>query len=366
MQLYGRVRMNAARGHFYVALRWQGQRRYFSQIPTRGDDWLECKTREMAEHLQREISREIDRGTFHPARWQRSRPLRLKSYSQEWLERQQHIQHCTKMGYVTHLNNHILPALGSKFIGDISHQDYEDFYNRLNDLAPKTRKNIFICLFKIIEDARRSGAISQAPERLRFDGPRSVPHKEIAWITAESFERVMEHMPAEHQPVFRFMFLTGCRPSEARALQWRDIRADHILISRAWTAGKGKAEIKLPKNRRVQPIPLSAVVAALVESVRQNQKQLSEWVFIDPRYGRPYSAMLPRLWNPACEAALGQRLKMYNLRHSFANSLLAGGVDLDTVSRLLRHSSTSVTETHYGRPHLQVLKQAVDNVQRIK
>jgi hypothetical protein len=62
MRLHGSVKHNQQRGHWYVALRWQGQRKYFSQIPTRGDEWLECKTEEMALHLQREISREIDRG----------------------------------------------------------------------------------------------------------------------------------------------------------------------------------------------------------------------------------------------------------------------------------------------------------------
>lgn len=364
MQLYGRVRMNAARGHFYVALSWQGQRRYFSQIPTRGEDWLECTTKEMAEHLQREISREIDRGAFHPGRWNRQKPLRLSKWSKTWIGRQQHIRHITMAGYLSSIANHILPALGSKFIGDISHADYEDLYNSL-PLSPKSKKNVFVCLFKMVEDARRAGVITQVPERLRFDGPRSVPPHEIQWVTVETFERIMGHMPEEHRPIFRFVFLTGCRLSEARALQWRDIKPDHIVISRTWTHGKGKAETQPPKNRKVQPIPLSDAVGALLRFVRDGQKILSEWVFIDARYGRPYSHMLPRIWNPACTAA-GVSLKACNLRHSFANNMLAGGVELDMVSKLLRHSSTAITQEHYGRPHLAVLKRAVDNVQRIK
>jgi integrase len=365
MNLVGSVKFNATRDHWYVRLRWQGQRKYFSQIPTRGDDWLECRTQEMAEHLQREISREVDRGVFHPARWQRSRPMRFKFFASEWLTRQQHIRHATLCGYQCSLRNHLIPALGDKFIGDINHSDYEDLYNALQ-LSPKSKKNVFVCLFKIIEDAKRSGILAQVPERLRFDGPRSIHQNEIKWITAETFERIMEKMPPEHQPIFRFLFWTGCRPSEARALQWRDIRPDHIMITRTWTHGKGKAELQPPKNRKIQPIPLGDAVRLLLESVRSNQKILTEWVFIDPRYSRPYSHMLPLIWNPACKAVLGYGIRLYNLRHSFANGLLAGGVDIETVSRLLRHSSTAITQEHYGRPHLQVLKQAVDNVQKIR
>ena len=365
MKLQGAVKFNASRKHWYVSLRWQGQRCYFSQIPTRGDEWLPCSTQEMADHLQREISREIDRGVFHPARWQKSKPMRFAAYSQEWLTRQGHIRHSTLCGYRASIRNHLIPALGSKFIGDITHADYEDIYANM-PLAPKSKKNVLICLFKILEDARRGGVLAQVPERLRFDGPRSIPQQEIKWITPEIFEKVMGKMPVEHQPLFRFVFLTGVRLGEARALQWRDIRDDHILISRAWVHGAGKAELAPPKNRKMQPIPLCDATRALLESVRQNQRQLSEWVFINPEYGRPYSHMLSRIWNPACMAALGYTIPAYNLRHSFANTLLAGGVEIETVSRLLRHSSTEITKQHYGRPHLQILKQAVDNVQRIR
>jgi len=45
---------------------------------------------------------------------------------------------------------------------------------------------------------------------------------------------------------------------------------------------------------------------------------------------------------------------------------LADGMPLDEVSELLRHSDTRITKSNYGRPHLNVLKGKVDNVQRIK
>lgn len=363
MKLYGVVEHNRQRGHWCVKLRWQGGRHYFSQIPTRGDEWLPCTSEAMALHLQREISREIDRAVFAPARWKKNRPMRLRAWAATWLERQQHLRDITLAGYRSAITHHILPHLGDKFVGDISSADYVDLYNAL-ELAPKSKKNVFICLFSVMEDARRANLIEQVPERLRFVGPRSIPRKEIQWLDVETHARIMAEIPAGHRPIFQFLFLTGVRPSEARALRWRDIKADHIIIAQTFTQAKGGMKIEVPKNRKAQPIPLYESVRELLETV---PRRLTEYVFVNYETGQPYSFSFNRIWRKACKSVLGYTIRLNNAgRHSFANNLLAGGVPLETVSRLLRHSSTEITEEHYGRPHLNVMKRAVDNVQRIR
>src|SRR4030067_3849490 len=77
MQRWGFVFFNEARGHWAVKGKWQGKRRYFSQIPVRGGRFLTCTSREMADYLQDESSKEITRGCFNPSRYQHAQPLHM-------------------------------------------------------------------------------------------------------------------------------------------------------------------------------------------------------------------------------------------------------------------------------------------------
>lgn len=54
-----------------------------------------------------------------------------------------------------------------------------------------------------------------------------------------------------------------------------------------------------------------------------------------------------KIWIPACEsAALGQRVRIHDLRHAHASWLLAGGADLQRVKERLGHAKISTTEKY--------------------
>jgi integrase len=363
MKLWGQVGYNPTRRHWFLKGRWQGKPEYFSQLPTRGD-FITCKTEEMAKFLQTEISRDIARGIFNPARYRKARPLHLKSFAEKWLDLQKHISYVTYKGYRSYIRNWILPLLGDEYLGDLSHEKLVSFFNEL-PLNIKTKKNVFGCLHKILEDARKSGYISQLPAWIEFTGARSIPQRQIQWLDRQSQLRILDEIPERHRPIFEFIFLTGVRPSEARALRKRDIKADHILIAVTFAPEKGGEKLRVVKNRKEEPIPLYESVRELLSRTPGN---LTEFVFANPDTGRPYSRNFNRdLWNPSCIKALGYLFSLNNAgRHSFANQLLASGAEMEDVSALLRHSGTQITKQNYGRPHLQVLKKVVDNVQRLK
>lgn len=362
MRLYGAVKHNRVRSAWCVKLRWQGKRHYFSCIPTRGEEWLSCASEDMAKYLQREISREIDRGVFRPERWKRSLPMRFKAFAAGWIENQKHLSYSTLKGYRANLFHHLTPALGEKFLGDIGIDDYTRLWDDL-PLSPKTKKHVLTLAFEIMDAAARALGI-QAPDRLEFRGARRVPQKAIEFIDEPTHGRVLEAIPERHRPIFRFMFLTGVRPSEARALRWKDIYKDRILIAVTWTPVKGGEELRPPKNGREEFIPMYDAVRELLDGLPRLHFEL---VFPNPDTRDRYTKNLNRdIWNPACVAAIGRLVPLNKCgRHSFANRLLAAGMDLESVSNLLRHSGTAVTRENYGRPHLQVLKRAVDNVQKL-
>jgi integrase len=112
-----------------------------------------------------------------------------------------------------------------------------------------------------------------------------------------------------------FMFLTGCRPSEAIAVQWDDVdlKAKTALIRET----KGGTE-------RTPHLPDPLIVAlANVPKVR------GRGVFVYQNYGD-----FQRAWDAAIKRSGIKRLTPHCCRHGFATELLRRGVDVLTVAHL--------------------------------
>ena len=359
MKLWGMIAFNPDRGHWCVRGKWQGKRLYFSQIPTAAGGFLPCKTEDMAKYLQIEISKEMAPGkVFNPARYKPSRPLHVESYSLKWLDlKRPNLDFSTWKGYRAYIVNWINPMLGDKYLPDLNHETIMEFLNGI-DRSIKYKKNIYGCLYAMLNDARRSGYISQLPDHVTF----SLPRKKIEWLSRSRQDDILREIPPRHRFIFKFLFLTGVRPSEARALRKKDIDGDHIVIARTFAPGPGKETSKIVKNKREQAIPLYAAVQTLLDEMPIT---LSPFVFVNPDTGKPYSKNINRdIWNPACMKVLGFIFPLNNAgRHSFANQMLEAGIDIETVSTLLRHSKTSVTKDSYARPNLKVIGGLVDRAQ---
>ena len=63
--------------------------------------------------------------------------------------------------------------------------------------------------------------------------------------------------------------------------------------------------------------------------------------------GRPLSSVKTAWWCALNRAGITRRIRPYDLRHAFATDLIAGGVDVGTVLKLMGHSSPTMILTHY-------------------
>jgi integrase len=112
-----------------------------------------------------------------------------------------------------------------------------------------------------------------------------------------------------------FMFLTGCRPSEALSVSWSDVNlTKHTALIRDTKTG----------NERIAHLPDMLIVALA------NIKRVpGRGVFI---YRNPDDLTLA--WDAAIKRAGIQRLTPHCCRHGFATELLRRGVDVVTVAWL--------------------------------
>lgn len=363
---WGKVFQNS-RGAWCVRGTYQGERCHFSKYHSDLGPRT-CQTKEEAERLQTIISSQIAAGHFNVWRYKRTKPLHLRKYSLAWLKKiEPTVQFATYKTYRAAIKNHLIPVLGNTFLPDVNYDHFLKLWTEIKK-SPKYRKNIISTLYTILEDARRAGHIDSMPDRIIFKGKFTVPQHDPAWISKDTQALILDKIRPEDRPLFQFLFITGVRPSEARALQKTDLHKEQGYISIRYTFAptgvKGQGEqLKEVKQKRERRIPFYDALVPILETMIGN---LTAFVFVNPRTGRPYTKDINRrIWNPACKKA-GVKIQLNNAgRHSFGNQLSDAGIDLETIAKGLGHSSTQTTKNFYANPAMNVLKKAVDNLRRL-
>jgi integrase len=148
--------------------------------------------------------------------------------------------------------------------------------------------------------------------------------------------------------VLIFLWFTGCRPSEAARLTWKDINFEQqmIILTKHKTA-----RMQRPPKPRV--IPLDPRVVRLLQSLARK----SDYVFLNHR-GTPWNKDSLSLRVNRARQVLGvsDEATLYGTRHAFGTRAVLQGADIKTVSELMGHTTTRTAE-HYvhlagKHPHL--------------
>ncbi len=155
--------------------------------------------------------------------------------------------------------------------------------------------------------------------------------------------------------LLHLLYATGCRVSEATALQLSSVSEETRLL-RAF--GKGDKERLIPISDGALRVLIRYRDAARPELRRRAARDPGETLFLS-RTGRPLDRI--RVWQivkAACaRAGLDVACSPHALRHSFATHLVGGGADLRSVQEMLGHASLATTQvyTHVDRERLRAV-----------
>jgi len=141
--------------------------------------------------------------------------------------------------------------------------------------------------------------------------------------------------------LLRFLRLTGARPGEASKLEWSMVDCAQAVVILA--EHKTSRTQRVPKPR---VIPLHPdVVTLLVEIRRRNEP--GTLVFTTHR-GSAWnrSSLALRVQRARQKAGIPDDAKLYGLRHAYGTRAIVNGVDIKTLSELLGHTTTRMSE-HY-------------------
>jgi len=216
-----------------------------------------------------------------------------------------------------------------------------EFYESLPDkLNPKTAHNILSILKKFFNDLADDDLIQQPPRfpKIKVNKP------EVRWLIREQQLQILQHIPDRHKPIFIFMFNTGCRPGEARALLWSDVdfTKGMITIRHNFSAGVHRP---ITKGKKSRVIPMSNEITELLS---KHPKTLRNNFVFNTHYGKPYgSDRLGKLWREACKKAGIEGVTCYGgTRHSFASQLVNDNISLPIIGAWLGHSNNTTTEKY--------------------
>jgi integrase len=193
------------------------------------------------------------------------------------------------------------------------------------------------------------GLIQNNPfEKLKIKARK--PPADIQPFTEQERDRITSAFKEKEEfyaPLIEFLFLTGCRPSEAIALRWRHIDADltRINFCEAFVYGVAKGT----KTGKSRIFPINSKLRSLLTVIKSKQTRGDDLVFpsksgliIDEHN------LVRRQWNSILEGLDITRRPLYNCRHTFISFCLGKGVQVKQVALWCGNSPRTIWEHYAG------------------
>jgi integrase len=150
-----------------------------------------------------------------------------------------------------------------------------------------------------------------------------------------------------YTPFVKFLFLTGCRTSEAIALQWQHIDPSLTMITFTDAVVEGiRKDTKTHKSRR---FPVNPSLKKLILQVRPGEPTADQTVFTAKEGGLidPHN-FLNRAWKSVLAKLPITYRPQYNTRHTFITLCLEAGVPVTQISSWVGNSPKTIWQHYAG------------------
>ncbi|MFG6511038.1 MULTISPECIES: tyrosine-type recombinase/integrase [unclassified Sulfitobacter] len=243
------------------------------------------------------------------------------------------------------LKNHLLPALGRKWLDDITPEDIEGIIKKRirNGAAPASANRLTILLrymFSLSMKWKIAGIKENPASAVEL---LPVNNQIERFLTDEETQRLYKAVSTSQnknlKDIVAALILTGARKSEALKAEWSDIDFDR----RTW-------RIPVAKSGKPRYIPLNDQMMTLLKELEERNKIGSKYLFANPKTRKPYVSIF-RSWDTARKQAGLPDVRLHDLRHNFASLLINSKRSLYEVQKLLGHTQVKTTMRYAHLAH---------------
>ena len=337
-----------------------GERRWKRKnfLATRARPIRECKKEAEAWLTQREVDR--TRGV----RWEPSR-----EYFGDLLDRWADalgppLAGNTIVAYRSSARNRFSPHVRRWRVGEVSPANIRALVSQWerDELAPETiaiARHVLRSVFRMAMDER---GILEDPTRNMKTPSRS--NQPLTTWTPEQVSAFLESTAGDPLAyAWALLFATLTRVGELAALQWQDFDGARITVGRTWGVDMKGRSVVLDRTKTiaVRVIPLPPHVVTMLEQVHAERTAGDVWIVSEN--GVPLMPYQIRShWARAVKRAGLPSITPHGARHSGATNMIAAGVPVTTVQRILGHTSASMTMNRYVHAREDDMQGAMDTL----
>jgi integrase len=258
------------------------------------------------------------------------------------------------------IDKRIIPAFGPVKVDALRTSELDAWYADLLHpadgsvgLADSSVRNTHSVLHRALQQGIAWGWIGRNPASWTTPPPRHRPRLQLPTIEDVNALIAAAATVNPALPVFlRLAAISGARRSELCALRWRHIDPDGGLLHIAGALGQTRDGLveRATKTHAERRLSLDPGTIEALESLRPLANDRDRFVFShDPDGTRPWRPDYVTLAFARLTQRLGlQQLRLHDLRHFAATTMLVNGIDVRTAAGRLGHARASTTLDIYA------------------
>ena len=288
----------------------------------------------------------------------------------------------TKDGY--HFRGKMIEKIFSDIPAvQITHKEYQ---TRLNEYGEKVTKDhvsrLNADIRTVVKFSKRSGLVmNDFTDGAKIFGQAGGDIEDKYLHSISDYKGLLSHLRSKFNYresvmsyLLYFLFKTGFRVGEGMAVCWSDIDFENKTIRTYRRFSGDRQEFTPPKTKTsIREIPVDDKLLQVLRDFKEEQSNVlydrdklkkEDLVFYDRRYRIPTNAGLNKYLR-VCVAELGigsQEMSATSGRHTYGSYLLAQGVDIWVVAKLMGHKDIQQLIKTYGHVLQEVIDKEYDTI----
>lgn len=340
--------------------------------------------RKDADRAERDAKIAVQNGTFELEPSVSARVLTVKEAVEAWFAAKRNsIQENSATGYESAIRLHVLPALGSVPVADLTHEDVQRQVSAWRDAGMGARL-LHRCVMILRASLARQVKNGQLPynvaDGLEKPEIRKRGREFMVWTDAQVGAFLAEAANDRMAPFWYLTLIEGMRRGEALGLRWRDLewspdelgavaRIAQTVVPDLAHGGRAMIQNRAKTRSSERPVMLTSSTVTVLKAYRDRQRferqTLSDiWgdhdLIVTTTIGTPVTpSSVKRSLHALIQRANVPIVTTHGLRHMSATFMLKAGLSPALVALKLGHADIGTTVDRYG--HLTVNDQSAVN-----